>query len=751
MFKRILIPLLLILFMASMAAFGAPVYVNIGPTTELDGDIKILSEIVAEGVTPDDWETTVFFTDPTADRTITIPDYDVTVGSAILLTVTDNEATNENNAILFTSGGVEAGVLNIESDGGDFYYNPSDGSVHALYLYGDGSNITNIGAAAASALTFTAKEENTGDIVKGQPVYISGAAGAAFPLIGLADCDDSTKIRIIGLAAEAITQNTTGLVRRSGLLSGVDTLGANAVNPNDEAWAAGDLLYVDDTAGGLTNVKPTSGRIVKAAYTLYGSSNTDDLLVVTHENPVYIACAPGEDIEFRMGDIAGANYVKFEDYADNVVAYIDSDGKADFTSLTLDTALLIAEGGTNSAAALTNDRVMVSSGGAIIHSATITVTELGLLNGLSNTIVTDNNACTDIEGTGLSIAGGVLNWACTVNGIDSDNYTDGSIDHEHLNVDIISGLTADTLAGADEFIFHDETGGHLNKITWTNLMGSIGLGNLASSTSANLISTLSDEIGAGKARFDTSVTTKNGAGAISVAEAGKILVSAGAGYTLTLPTASGNTGLEYHFIKTDANYNLITLDASGAETFNYENSTSAPTLTYIRLNTYCAEVTIVSDGTNWQVINEVMGQVPECLAYLSSNQNNIVHQTNTTVELDAEAYDIGSNFNIGTHIFTAPISGKYFIIGRVAWLEMLADVAYFGFIEKNGPITLGGNWSQTAVAQYISNDFSSVSSLSATDTVILRVNHQHASDDTIDIFGSGQGDTFMMIRLISKD
>ena len=341
--KRILIPLLSILFMASMIAFGAPVYVNIGPTSEIDGDIKILSEIVAEGTTADGWETTIFFTDPTADRTITIPDFDVTAGTAIYLTVTDNENTNETNAVLFTSGGaLGGGVLGIESDG-DFYYNPSDGSIHAVYLYGDGSNITNIGAASASALTFTGKEENTGNIVKGQAVYISGAAGAAFPLVGLADCDDANKIRIIGLAAEAIAQNTSGLVRRSGLLSGVDTLGANAVNPNDEAWAAGDLLYVDDTAGGLTNVKPTSGRVIKAAYTLYGSSNTDDLLVVTHENPVYIACAAGEDIDLRMGDIAAANKVLFQDYANNVVGYVDSDGKADFTSLTLDTALIDAE------------------------------------------------------------------------------------------------------------------------------------------------------------------------------------------------------------------------------------------------------------------------------------------------------------------------------------------------------------------------------------------------------------------------
>lgn len=46
--------------------------------------------------------------------------------------------------------------------------------------------------------------------------------------------------------------------------------------------------------------------------------------------------------------------------------------------------LPIANGGTNSDTALNNDRVIISSGGKIIESATITVTELGLLNGIAS-------------------------------------------------------------------------------------------------------------------------------------------------------------------------------------------------------------------------------------------------------------------------------------------------------------------------------------------------------------------------------
>jgi len=172
----------------------------------------------------------------------------------------------------------------------------------------------------------------------------------------------------------------------------------------------------------------------------------------------------------------------------------------------------------------------------------------------------------------------------------------------------------------------------------------------AATTSAELAGVISDEIGAGKLRFDTSVTAKTTTATLNVNEAGTILVSAAAAYTITLPTAVGNIGLTYHFIKTDANYKLITLDGDGTETINYENATGAPKLTYNRLNTYCAEVTVISDGANWQVIDEAMGQVPSCWVYLSENQLNLKDQIENRAELDTKQYDIGNNFDISTFL-----------------------------------------------------------------------------------------------------
>ena len=299
---------------------------------------------------------------------------------ATTFTCTDNENENVAALIVFVDGAT--GAQDAETDG-DLSYNPSTGTLSATSFSGDGSVLTGVGSATAIALTIDAKEENTSAIVKGQPLYISGATGASFPKVGLADADVAGKAHVIGIAAEAFSQNGIGLVRIAGVLEGVDTLGANAVNPADETWVAGDILYLSATTGGMTNVEPTVGRVVEIGHSLYGSSNTDTIqLHLAHTHP-HIEVAAGEDIILRLGDSAASNKVIIKDYANTGVAFIDSDGKADFTSLTLDTPLIIAEGGTNSGTALSSDFVMISSGGAIVESATITVTELGLLNGLT--------------------------------------------------------------------------------------------------------------------------------------------------------------------------------------------------------------------------------------------------------------------------------------------------------------------------------------------------------------------------------
>ena len=74
--------------------------------------------------------------DNTLDFTVGTLNQDTTGTAAIAttVTITDNESTNENNAIIFTAGGdLDGGNLGLESDG-DLFYNPSTGTISATAL-----------------------------------------------------------------------------------------------------------------------------------------------------------------------------------------------------------------------------------------------------------------------------------------------------------------------------------------------------------------------------------------------------------------------------------------------------------------------------------------------------------------------------------------------------------------------------------------------------------------------------------------
>lgn len=185
-----------------------------------------------------------------------------------------------------------------------------------------------VSGAAAGKVHFDIEEANISTVKKGQALAICGTGAGTALEACLCECDNSAKIRMIGLASTDITQNGAGIVVYKGILEGVDTRSTNTdVNPNAETWAAMDCLYVSNTAGGLTNVVPTSGRKIRAAVTIKGSDIDDTLISLSHVNPIYNSAASGEDHILRMGDSAGANKISFRDYANNEVVSMNSDGK----------------------------------------------------------------------------------------------------------------------------------------------------------------------------------------------------------------------------------------------------------------------------------------------------------------------------------------------------------------------------------------------------------------------------------------
>jgi hypothetical protein len=256
-------------------------------------------------------------------------------------------APGSTTQVLYNFGGKEAGNSTFTFD---------NTTLTAPVFAGDGSGLTGIGSTAATALTFDVK---AGEILKkGQPVYLSGASGAN-PIVNNADNTITARTRVVGLVTTDLANNGQGQVRRAGTLSAVNTAGTTALNPLGQNWNAGDLLFLEQS-GGLTNVRPTSGRSVKCAYTLKGSNAADTLLVYPFENPVWITGAAAEDVVTRVGDSVGVNKLSIRNYTNSEVAYVNSYGLASFN-------------GTNELANITMNNHYItgllsgSSGGSVVN------------------------------------------------------------------------------------------------------------------------------------------------------------------------------------------------------------------------------------------------------------------------------------------------------------------------------------------------------------------------------------------------
>ena len=114
-------------------AAAANIQITADGTAELAGTTVTLDS--SGGITLDADGGTITFSDGGVSLgTITSSGYSGTAAVATTVTITDNESTNEDNAIVFTAGGdVDGGNLGLESDG-DLTYNPSTGRITATEL-----------------------------------------------------------------------------------------------------------------------------------------------------------------------------------------------------------------------------------------------------------------------------------------------------------------------------------------------------------------------------------------------------------------------------------------------------------------------------------------------------------------------------------------------------------------------------------------------------------------------------------------
>ena len=143
---------------------------------------------------------------------------------------------------------------------------------------------------------------------------------------------------------------------------------------------------------------------------------------------------------------------------------------------------------------------------------------------------------------------------------------------------------------------------------------------------------------------------------------------------------------------------------------------------------------------------------PCVLAYSSSAQNDIATGV-VTIQLDAEVYDVGSDFNTSNYTFTAPVTGKYMCSGNISmndvdtafqWIygrfNSSNRIYYMALIDPRIEMTADGVHTWT---------FSALVDMDANDTLVMdtRSSAHGAAQNNITAGTATAPETFMTVYL----
>lgn len=134
--------------------------------------------------------------------------------------------------------------------GGDIWANGEMLCVYDSALDGGAGGFQCIGTSPNSIFAYVTNDDSV-SITKGQVVYAWSGTGDRMTVKRANNTTDATSARTVGMVySSSIGAGQKGIIILQGLITGL----AN-VKPID-GWQDGDIVYLDNTNGGITNIKP---------------------------------------------------------------------------------------------------------------------------------------------------------------------------------------------------------------------------------------------------------------------------------------------------------------------------------------------------------------------------------------------------------------------------------------------------------------------------------------------------------------
>lgn len=202
----------------------------------------------------------------TASNTFTIAAADITTGT-----------------LVHERGGLEADVSGYGATGSGSLVAITTGTTSELNMDGNTSNFlradgtfTTVSGGSTDQVTIAVRNSSGATINQLDAVYDTGwNLGQSETEIALADASAAATMPAIGVVTDvSIANNASGTVLLSGVLTGLDT----------SAWSTGDSLYVSETPGQPTNVRPVGNAELQKIGTVLRSNNGGGVVLITGAN-----------------------------------------------------------------------------------------------------------------------------------------------------------------------------------------------------------------------------------------------------------------------------------------------------------------------------------------------------------------------------------------------------------------------------------------------------------------------------------